>query len=215
MYRELVARPLVKADLARLSEPKRIPTITRIKDSHHFIAKLFAAGMDTVQVAQHIGYPYSRVRMIRASPAFEELIQDYRKQVDQQWLANLDAYFDVTTSNMMRAELQLADRLAQAEDNDDEALPVRDLIAISRDAADRFGYGKKQTNVNVNADFASLLEKAIQRSGKSVDGFKQIEGGCSPVPTTHPPAEASVGPQPGHDASSPSGVVAPFIRRRV
>jgi hypothetical protein len=29
---------------------------------------------------------------------------------------------------------------------------------------DRFGYGKRQTNVNVNVDFAKRLEAAITRS---------------------------------------------------
>jgi hypothetical protein len=37
-------------------------------------------------------------------------------------------------------------------------------MAISRDAADRTGHGKVQTNMNVNVDFASKLEAARRRS---------------------------------------------------
>ncbi len=160
-------RDLVKADLARLAEPRRGHQIQRIKDSHHYLARLFAAGLDMKAVAARTGYAYPRIRNIRSSPAFNQLVAEYRGLATAAWVESLDDYQELATANMVRAELQIADRLAEAEDAG-ETLPVRDLIAISRDAADRFGYGKKQTNVNLNGDFASALERAIRQKDRVV-----------------------------------------------
>lgn len=158
----IAVRELVKADLARLIEPRKVQQIQRIKDSHHYLARLFAAGLDIKAVAARTGYSYHRIAHIRKSPAFDQLVAEYRNMVCDSWLESLDDYHELATANMVRAELQIADRLAEAEDAG-ETLPVRDLIAISRDAADRFGYGKKQTNINLNGDFASALERAIRQ----------------------------------------------------
>jgi len=106
--------------------------------------------------------------------------------------------------------VQIADKLGEAEEAG-ETLPVRDLIAISRDAADRFGYGKKQTNVNVNADFASMLERTIDRSRKA----RLIEGTTNPSTAVAAPSDPAGGASSGGDDLVPTEVVTPFIRRRV
>lgn len=172
MKREIVAvTPLTKDDLARLREPRRATTIKRLKESHHFLARLFASGMDCADVAKRTGFTYARVKRHYDSPAFKELIAQYRTMYNEAWLETVDDYQDLVYGNMIKAELQIADKLAEAEEQD-EILPVRELIAISRDAADRMGYGKKSTNVNVNVDFASRLENAVRRSAAAriIDG---------------------------------------------
>ena len=207
--REVVAvRPLVKADLARLHEPRRgTPQIKKLRESHHHLARLFASGLRIKEVAERTGYSYTRVQSIQASPAFKQLVAEYREMVDRTWLEGLDDYYALGTANMVRAELQIADRLGEAEDAG-ETLPIRDLIAISRDAADRFGYGKRQTNMNVNADFASLLEKAIARSGKTIDEVPERGLRASPSPTVGPSATDRGGPSPPLEAAA-----VPLIRR--
>jgi hypothetical protein len=57
-------------------------------------------------------------------------------------------------------------------------------MAISRDAADRTGHGKVQTNMNVNVDFASKLEAARRRSASA-------RGPTSPSATPLVPEHAS------------------------
>lgn len=175
-------RDLSRDDLAVLTKPRaRLRAADRFKDSHHRIARLFAAGLRHPDVAAKTGYSESRVSVLHADPSFQELIAQYRKQVDQAFLSGVDSYFEVATSNMLKAERMLADKLDQA-DEDDETLPVKDLIAISRDAADRFGYGKKQTNINVNVDFAAKLERARQRS--EMKTIESSAGTPSPLPST-------------------------------
>jgi len=195
--RVLAVRSLRKEDLARLAEPRgRAYAVKRMRDSHHHLARLFASGLDNAAVAQRVGYSIHRVRIIRQSPAFAQLVDEYRALVNEAWVEGVDDYFELATANMVRAEMQIADRLGDAED-EGVPLPIRDLLAISRDAADRFGYGKRSTSVNVNADFAALLEKAIRRS----DAVR--------LSATDPPAAAPA----GATTVSPPAVVAPFRRR--
>lgn len=163
-------RPITKEDLPRLMGPRdRSQSMPqKLKESHHTVARFLATGLDNSQVAALTGYSANRVGQLQAAPAMQELIAHYRAQVDASWLANTDAYYDLASRNMLKAERLVADRLEEAED-DPEAIALRDLLIIARDGADRFGYGKKQTNLNVNADFAALLEKAIARSGKTIE----------------------------------------------
>lgn len=166
-------RPITREDLPRLLGPRdnsaSIPQ--RLRESHHDIARLLATGLDLARIAAITGYSTNRVWQLSQSPAMVNLVAHYRSHLDTTFLAAAEPYYDLATRNMLAAERHLADRIAEL-DEDGELLSVREALAISRDAADRFGYSKRQTNLNVNADFAALLEKAIERSGKGpiIDG---------------------------------------------
>lgn len=167
-------RPITREDLPRLLGPrdKTAAHPKRLMESHHDVARFLAAGFDNARIAALTGYSANRISVLASAPAMQELVAHYRSKIDEAFIASQDAYFDLATRNMLAAERHIADRIAEL-DADGEVLPIRDAIAISRDAADRFGYGKKQTNLNVNADFAALLEKAIAKSGKVIDGAAQ------------------------------------------
>ena len=161
--------PLIASDLERLKETRHVPsTPQRLRDSHHMIARLAAMGLRPVKIAEQVGYSYVRVQSLLNSPAMDELVARYRAKVDDEFVEGADAYFEIATKNMLAAERHIADAIAEA-DEQGELIPIRTALAISRDAADRFGYGKHQTNVNVNVDFAAQLEKCIKRSGKTID----------------------------------------------
>jgi len=167
----LSIRPIQREDLPRLLKPrdKSASIPHKLRESHHTIARLLATGIDYMRVAALTGYSYNRVSQLASAPAMQELIAKYRDSVDQTWIESLDSYYELATRNMLKAERMLADKLEDAEEAN-EPLPVRDLISISRDAADRFGYGKRTTQTNVNIDFAAELEKRIaRREGKVVE----------------------------------------------
>lgn len=204
--------PLIAADLERLKEQRYAPsTPQKLRDSHHMIARLRASGLRNFQIAERMGYSVVRVTALLSSPAMEELIAQYRVKVDEAFVENTDAFFELATSNMLAAERHIRDQIDQL-DEAGELLPVRTALAISRDAADRFGYGKKSQQTNINVDFASALEKAIARSGKG----PVIEG-----PTTqaqHPPVSVSP-PLPRSTVersvpSAPPPSTLPPLRRR-
>lgn len=198
--------PLIAADLERLKSPRYVAsTPQKLRDSHHMIARLAATGLRPFQIAERVGYSMVRVRDLLASPAMEELVAQYRKKVDEAFVESADAFFTLATNNMMAAERHISDRIAEL-DEAGELLDVRTALAVSRDAADRFGYGKKTQNLNINVDFASQLERAIQRSGKTIDS---VAGPATPaqLPAASPPTTSRPTPRA---ATQPQ----PLIRRR-
>lgn len=193
--RAYTIRELTREDLARLREPRRVSNgaPARLRESHHRIARLAAAGLKNDVIAEQTGYSYNRICTLRGAPAMAELIANYRHMVDEAFAKSIDAYYEVATKNMLAAERMIADKLDEADETGD--LPsFKELSLISRDAADRFGYGKKQTNVNVNVDFAAQLDRAIKRSGKVITipndprGLPvPLRGVAGPTPLPAPP----------------------------
>jgi hypothetical protein len=193
--RILESRPLTREDLACLSEKRPAQITAKLRDTHHRVARLFAAGLRLDEVVELSGYSNQRVYQLSTDPAFQELVAQYRGKVDAAFERNQDRYFGLATSNMIKAETMISDKLDEAMENG-ETLPTRDLISISRDAADRFGYSKH--TVVTNNNIGSKLEAAIVRSGKAVTiDAKAVSSPVSspalaPTPATglQPPAEA-------------------------
>lgn len=170
----LEVRPLTREDLGLLEDKRKgldgrpiSGAVARFRDPHHRVARLFASGLRLFEVVDRCGYSYQRVHQLSTDPAFQELIAKYREKVDEAFVSNADEYYELATANMRKSERMIAERLEEADDEGAAPIPLKTLVDISADRMDRFGYGKRQTNLNVNADFASLLEKAIVRSGKS------------------------------------------------
>lgn len=188
---DCTVRSITREDLPRILA-RRDSTSTlpqRLRESHHTVARLLATGISQTQVAALTGYSATRVGQLAAAPAMQELISHYRAQVDQTFLAATDAFYTLATGNMIAAERHLADRIADLDDSG-ELLSVREALAISRDAADRFGYEKRKTAINVNADFAALLEKRIAASGVTIDGSVS----SLPTSTAAPSAPGALSP---------------------
>lgn len=195
-------RPLTRDDLRLLPERRATTTSTptKLRESHHNVARLVATGLRDVKIAEQTGYTANRIAQLRASPAFQQLVSTYKAMIDGEFVEEADAYFKTAFGNMLAAERHIADHLADADEMG-ELIPIKTALAISRDAADRFGYGKKQMNVNVNVDFAAKLEDAIRRSGKQID----LAPGASPSP----PVQPAQGP-----SAPPLEDPAPSFRRR-
>ncbi len=194
--RPFAIRGMAKADLARLEQPRQPMNhgIARLRHSHHMIARLTAAGLRIHDVAQRVGYTRERVGQLLQAPAMQELVASYAQKIDRAFEESVDAYFDLAQQNMVAAERHIRDRIAEADDAG-ELLGIREALAISRDAADRFGYGKRQTNVNVNADFGAILEQRLARLGKTIDGAKVTLPTAPLVPSIQPVAEATSSPE--------------------
>lgn len=171
----LAIRELSREDLGCLREKRDAPAIAKLRDPHHALARFIASGLKINEAAERSGFSAARAYVLSIDPTFQDLVTFYRGQVNDAWLAAQDDFQRMAVGNMLKAERQLAEKLDKA-DEEGELLPTRDLIAIARDAADRFGYGKKSTNVNVNVDFAAKLEAARARSATARDVTpKQIE----------------------------------------
>lgn len=176
-----VVRELTPADLALLDAPRQsVPSpLKRLKDSHHRVARCFAAGMRQTQVCQQTGYSQSRLSILMADKSFQDLVEVYRKSAETEYLE----YQDLATANMIKAERMVGDALENAEETPLTLGEVRPLLDIISDRADRFGYPKKTANLNLNVDFAGRLEKARQRSGLML-----VESSPTPSPDKEPAA---------------------------
>lgn len=208
--REVIsAAEMTKEDLGLLHAPRAKPIISRIRDSHHYLASLFAYGLDIREVAERVGYSYERVRRIRGTPSFDRLVEDLRPTVLGKRIDDLDVFSHTSSRNMLRAELMLADRLADAEETG-ELVPIRELVAITSDRADRFGYPKKSVNANVNIDWIGRMERAVRRSGKVINmpGASLASVPNGDLPKAAPPSP-SAELSPGGGGAESSAVPAP------
>lgn len=176
-------RPLTREDLSEIINAPKYDVMSRIRDPHHRVARLVASGIRPYEeIARRSGYSTMRINQLTADPAFMELVARYRREIDAAFISSQDDYYEMATANMLKAERMISEKLEIAEE-EGSLPPVRDLLAISRDAADRFGYGKKATNVNINVDFASKLEKAISRSkGVTINALPSISPDVSQPP---------------------------------
>ena len=143
------------------------PLIERFREHHHAIASMVAAGLTPAMIRRQTGISLHRLTLYMADPTFNELIAQKAKVVAEKFDENIDQYLDLGMGNMIRSEALIAERL-----NEDEPIPLLTLDRISQGRADRFGYSKHST-MRVEHDFATMLDKAIARSGKGE--LKQIE----------------------------------------
>jgi hypothetical protein len=151
-------RELTPTDLQNF-KPGRDSTVQKFRDSHHRLARLIALGLKTHEVAEASGYSITHISILKSDPAFQDLVATYRDQVDATYRDEVAEYYANVAANRTAAARLINDALSIAEPGD---IPLRTLVAIHADAADRTGFGKRQT-VDVNIDFASQLDKAIKR----------------------------------------------------
>jgi hypothetical protein len=201
----LSIRPITKDDLPRITKPRdKSATIPqRLRESHHFIARLLALGYDLAQASAATGYSMNRISQLAQAPAMIEQIALYRGEFNGKVVEQLDTFAHLAVQNMIAAERQINDTIADSDD-ENELLPLRELREIVKDRADRFGYGKHTTSTNVNVDFASRLEAAIQRSGKqptqikahqvAPDSGPQLGPRAQPLPPSMPSVLPFKGP---------------------
>lgn len=158
-------RSLTEADLQYLQQPSARRRIDNLRDSHHMVARYLAIGMKQTEVAERTGYSIVRIGQLAVAPSVQELIAKYQSKIDDKFLTSVDEVARLAVANTLKAERMLSDKLDDADAND-ETLPTRELVAITSDRMDRFGWGKRSTNLNINVDFAKQLEAAIARTKK-------------------------------------------------
>jgi hypothetical protein len=204
---------LTPDDLARIkpSEGRVIPRTKGFRDSHHRIARLVAAGLRNEEVLRITGYSYGRLSSLKQDPAFQELVSGYRKRVDEAFVEAQDEFYETSVSNMLRAERQIEEHLDRA-DEADELIPLKTLMSLTADRADRFGYGKRTTQTNVNIDFAAKLEAINKRRGNST----VIDAKASLLPSSPDLAPREQGPSSQVDPAPNQSIAVPAgFRRRM
>lgn len=164
-------RELTRDELELLKAPRpKSTTVATLRDSHHRVARLFAMGLRKHQVHEKSGYSLGRLGALQVDPSFQNLVAEYRNMVDESWKKEVDEFYDLAVKNKLTAERMIADQLEAADADEATPIPLKTLVAIVADRADRTGHGKKLTNVNVNIDLGSRLERARVRASQVIDG---------------------------------------------
>lgn len=154
-----VVRPLTRADLALLDVDKgtKPPSLVkRLSHRHHALARRLAEGIPPKDAAFMCGYVSSRVSILQADPAFQELVQFYRGEVEAKFMEAQELMAGATVLALHKLHDKLED--------DDEKFKITELLDIIKTGADRTGNGPTSTQqVNVNVNLANRLEEARKR----------------------------------------------------
>lgn len=127
-----IVRPLNQADLELAATTERNsqpPTLQRITDRHHALARLLAAGTPEGEAALILNYDNSRVSILKQSPAFQELLALYRSEVDREFATTLDHMAGLSRD----ALLELRERLEERPNE----FSNRELLAVVTEMTDR------------------------------------------------------------------------------
>lgn len=154
-------RPLDECDIALLAEEKgaKAPALKRLSERHHALARCLASGMSDGDAAINCGYVLSRVSILKADPAFQELLVFYRQDVHSKYL---DMH-GVLAGLSLDAAMELRERLEADAEADEKTMSVGQLIELTKLGADRTGFGPQSSQLNVNVDLAGRLQAARER----------------------------------------------------
>lgn len=188
------SRDLTKADLSSEANVAT-PALKSIRESHHQLARLLASGLKQVEVSAITGFSQSRISILKADPAFEELISFYRGVED--------AAFADTRGQLASLSLDAIQALRDRLHDQEEAFKNRELMDLAAFTLDRTGHGPTSTvnsrNVNVTLNgeaLAALKAEALKgQIGNVIRTGSEISNHAEPA--SSPPAPESLGAELG------------------
>ena len=152
-------RELGPADFALLESGRGVkaPSLTRLRDRHHALARLLAQGKTPTEASIITGYDVSRISILKQDPTFQDLVTSYRSVED-----GLMAEF---TERAGLLSLTAMANLQEALEDDENPLPPSMQLEIAKTFADRTGHAPVQKSVqtNVNVELGSRMIAARQR----------------------------------------------------
>lgn len=188
-------RELTEEDVVAAAQGLVIPEasaqgqVTRIRYSHHQIARLLVQGKKVIEVAEITGYSPDYISGLGGSPAFKELLAHYDTE--------RDAVFVDTLERMKVLGLHTLEELQQRLSDAPEEWTKRELMELAQLL---FGKGQAAAGgalavgvglpaaggVNVSVQFV----EAPKRSAERAEGREMKD--ITPSPTPSPKTEGSL-----------------------
>lgn len=125
-------RALVEADADAIAEggvAAIVSPLTRLRHTHHELARLIAEGRPGVEVSAITGKSQSWISTLRSDPAFAELVAYYASQKDA-------VYLDVH-ARLAGLGTDAVNELQHRLDTDPDRLTAREVLEIAEMALDR------------------------------------------------------------------------------
>ena len=156
-------RELDEVDIALLQEERGIKAapLKRLSERHHALARCLASGMEPGEAAITCGYVSSRVSILQVDPAFQELLEFYRADVNAKYLGMHDVLAGLSRDAAAELHTRLEDEMQM--EPVDKKMTIGQLGEIVKLGADRTGFGPQSSQVNVNVDLAGRLQAARER----------------------------------------------------
>lgn len=187
-----VVRELRDSDIALLANEKgsKAPSILKLRESHHHLARTLALGTRPAEAALITGYSLSRISILQADPAFQDLLEVYREEKTEIFAETLD--------KMKAVHMDTLEIIHERLQDDPDSIKDADLIKLHESLADRTGFGpsSKSVNVNVNVELAARLQAARTRAGIGAPGS---------LPASQPPLPGAPATIEGEVIKSPPG----------
>lgn len=143
-------------DEISVNRPVRLKSL---RDSHHAVAKLLAAGLTPLQVSLQTGYSPSRISSLQLDPTFQDLLEQYRAH-DDEIAAEVEKQFLLVAKDAMQAIHE------EMLDNPEE-IPASVKLDIFKAFADRAGFAPVQRSISktLNMNIGDMMD-AINRRKK-------------------------------------------------
>lgn len=149
---------------ARLGSGDVTYELKNLRYTHHRLAQLLAAGMDETRAGILSNYTAGRVSVLKANPAFQELLAYYASTVEQEMVDF------VSTSAALG--IDILQELQRRLDEKPEQFTVSHLNDLYKSLADRTGHAPvtKSVNVNINEGLGERLRIARERAQARLTG---------------------------------------------
>ena len=143
--------------LATLPRGVKAPERKRITERHHALARLLAGGMDEGVAATVLGYEPSTVSIIKASPAFQELMVIYTNARDVEFADTMAQMAGLTKDVLLEIRKRV--------EEEPEKIGMGMLTELLTKLTDRTGFGPTtKQEVNVNVGLGERLKLARERA---------------------------------------------------
>lgn len=157
-----VDRELEESDLELLETARLGVTsspLQRIRDSHHRLAEALASGMSNIEASAVTGYDPARISLLKADPAFKELLEFYRSARDGVFRDFMERMKNLAEDALQELHIRLQDS--------PESVKTSELLAILNSTADRTGHGPTSTRrfegqVTLTADQIEAIKGAAE-----------------------------------------------------
>lgn len=115
--------PLLANAASLTRETSKAPTVKELRSAHHRLAQLLATGMTGVEASLMTGYSQTRISILRADPAFGELLEHYRQVRELHFVDVLERMKQIGLNTLD----EIQDRLEAAP----EAFSARELMELT------------------------------------------------------------------------------------
>lgn len=148
------------------SAPPAAGDLRKVRERHHSVARLLAAGVPQTVICDVTGYTASYLSTLLNAPSMQELVEHYRSRHT--------AAADIIAEQLRDAGQGALQRLVEMMDSE-EGLDPQALLGLAKLGFDRSGHGpqSKHTNVDVTmlvdaAEIARLNREAREAAAADI-----------------------------------------------